>query len=100
MTNYCIKNTFDKPIKITINKDGKKEDLILLPKEERVMPKLAGAKVEFEEPVNISFRHKEPVSKRFKLGTKVVKDMQEGVVALNIPDEFVLLKIKDLTHSE
>lgn len=97
MKSYRIKNTSDVAIKFTIiNKDNKQEDHIMYPGEEREMEKLCDSSISFAEPVNISFRQKKAISKKFKLGTKIVKEMKEGVKGLDIPDDFVLLKIKAL----
>lgn len=96
MKNNRIKNTSDVAVKFTIIKDKKKEDHILYPGEEREMEKLCGSSISFVDPVNISFRQKKPVSEKFKLGSKVVKEMKEAVKGLDIPDNFVLLKVKDI----
>lgn len=98
MTNYKIKNSTDKPIALTLTtKEGAKEDHILAGKEEREIPKLAGAHVDFPVPVDITFRQKKSINGNFKLISQVSKDSKKAVMALDLPNIFIMLKIKAIS---
>lgn len=96
MTNFVIANTSKSPIAFTLSKDGKKEDVTLLPGEKREVPRSAGSHVDFKAPVDISFRQKKAISEKFNLITKVVKEVQKEVTGLDLPDLFTLLKVKNV----
>ncbi len=94
MSHFKITNTSGKAISLRVQKPGKDvwEELILLPGIMMEIPGLAGAHVSFGCAVDISFR--EQVKKL--VGSGVKKTMYKGVQSLDLPSDFVLLKIKEL----
>lgn len=103
MSNYQIKNSSEKAIKFTVIRKAKndtdveqylKEDIILHPKEQREMSKLAGARVEFAAPVDFTFRQKKAIFEKIGLISKVVKEEKKNVKAAELPPLFTILKIK------
>lgn len=99
MTNYQLRNTSDKAIRLTVTRKTNDiapaiEDISLYPGETRDISKLAGAHVYFHSPVDFTFRQKKAISEKFTFVTKTVKETKEYVNAIDLPAHFTLLKIK------
>lgn len=96
MSHFKITNTSGKAISLRIQKEenGAWEDLILLPGILLEMPRLANTHVAFGCAVDISFREK---SKK-ALFNGIKKTVFKNVKSLDLPDDFVLLKIKELNE--
>lgn len=92
--SFQVTNTSGKAISLRIQKPGKDtwEDLILLPGIMVSMPSLANAHIDFGCAVDISFREK---GKKL-IGNGIKKTMYKSVQALDLPNDFNLLKVKNL----
>lgn len=105
MSNYQIKNSSRKAVKFTIvrkvisekgTEQMLKEDNILLPDEQREIPKLAGARIEFATAVDFTFRQKKAIHEKIGFITKIIKETKEKVKAAELPNLFTILKIKNV----
>jgi len=102
MTNYRLKNTSDKAIKLTVKRTVKEEDrereLVedyhVFPNEEISLSKLGGAHVDFGSNVDYTLRQKKALSEKFTFLVKTVKEKQENVNSVDLPELFTLLKVK------
>lgn len=99
MTNFQLKNTSDKAIKLTSVRKTEddntvKEDIALYPGDSREIAKLGGVHLDFATPVDISFRRKKAISEKLSFISRVVKEKQEKVTSVDLPAHFVLLKVK------
>lgn len=94
--SFQITNTSGKAISLRIKKPGKDEyeDLILLPGILVSIPSLGNSHIEFGCAVDISFREK---IKRV-IGNGIKKTVYKNVQSLDLPNEFLLLKIKGLNE--
>lgn len=93
MKPFSVKNSSNSPIKLTIQKDGVPDSsLILHSKDILDIPKLSGAKVTFDSPVDITFR----VTKPFGCFVRQVKETRKNVSQLELPPIFSILKVKKI----
>lgn len=95
MAKNQIKNTSSSAIKFTLRKEASEEEHLLLSGQVLQMDKLAGSYIEFFTLVDISFRQKKQVINGLNIN-KVVKDTKTKVKSLELPAEFIELKVKNV----
>jgi len=89
--SYQVANTSDKAICFTMTDiHGNKEDISLYPNNKRTLDRSSMAHVDFHAPVDFTFRQKH----KGMIMTKTKKEFKEKVLSVDLPTEFVLLKIK------
>ena len=94
MTNCVIKNSTEKPVRILIKRDSTSEAFIIYPKSQKEMSKLAGAILQLPIECDLTLRYKKIVPGGFALMAKVIKSEYFKVKELQLPDVFMILKIK------
>lgn len=94
MSNFQIKNSCDHPIRFTVIKGDQKYDVIMYTDETRVMPELASSRIDFAFVADVNLRIKKPIFQKVSLIAKIVKSEQAKVKSVELPDTFVMLKVK------
>lgn len=96
MSNYQVKNSTAKPVKLFSGG----EEFILMPGEIRKLPNIANGKLTFADGVSadITMRRRKAIKNGFSLANKVIKEVYNKVLEISIPDAFNILKIKAIHH--